>query len=185
MNLLELLMNSGGDQAVPQIARQFGIGEDQAQSALGALLPALSGALGRNMSQGGGGLETILGALGGAQGMGGMDPEALLSSDTTSIGNGILGQLFGSKDVSRAVASRAAEQTGIGGDVMKALLPVAATMLMSTLMKQGGSGNALSALVGGGTSTQQGGGLLGSLASMLDQDKDGNPFDDILGMLGR
>jgi hypothetical protein len=182
MNLMEAILNSGGNNAIPQLARQFGLNENQTQSALAALLPALGGAMNRNAAQGGGGLENILGALGGGQVMD--NPEALLSGETRNTGNDILGQLFGSKDVSRAVASRAAEQTGIGSDILKQLLPVAATMLMSSLAKQGMSGNALSA----GAAPQQsmmGGGLLGSLASMLDQDKDGNPFDDILGMLGR
>jgi hypothetical protein len=49
-------------------------------------------------------------------------------------------------------------------------------------------GNILGAAMGGGmgASGQQGGaGALGGLASMLDMDRDGNPLDDIMGMLGR
>jgi hypothetical protein len=49
----------------------------------------------------------------------------------------------------------------------------------------GGLGDLLGGLLGGGGGqpTQQAG--LGSLASMLDLDRDGNPLDDILGMAGR
>ena len=36
--------------------------------------------------------------------------------------------LFGSKDVSRAVAGHAAKQTGIGADVLKKMLPMVAAM---------------------------------------------------------
>jgi hypothetical protein len=36
----------------------------------------------------------------------------------------------------------------------------------------------------GGAPAQPGGGL-GALASMIDMDRDGNPLDDILGMVGR
>ena len=51
-------------------------------------------------------------------------------------GNGILGHLFGSKDLSRAVASQAAQATGIGQNVLQQMLPVIAAMLMGGLFKQ-------------------------------------------------
>jgi hypothetical protein len=51
-------------------------------------------------------------------------------------GNGILGHLFGSKDLSRAVASQAAQATGIGQDVLQQMLPAIAAMLMGGLFKQ-------------------------------------------------
>ena len=51
-------------------------------------------------------------------------------------GNGILGHLFGSKDLSRAVASQAAQATGIGQQVLQQMLPVIASMIMGGLFKQ-------------------------------------------------
>jgi hypothetical protein len=176
MGLMDMVMGSGGNQAIPEIAQKLGIPESQAHSALGALLPALGGALQQNANSGG--LESLLGMLGGAQPQQVLDnPGAVHAPETTDLGNNILGQLFGSKDVSRAVASRAAEQTGIGSDLMKQLLPVAATMLMGSLMKQN-QGTPAQAFSGNAGSND----LMGCLASMLDQDRDGNPFNDLLGM---
>jgi len=51
-------------------------------------------------------------------------------------GNDVLGQLFGSKDLSRAVAAQAAQATGIGQQVLQQMLPVIASMIMGGLFKQ-------------------------------------------------
>lgn len=175
MNLLDLIQNAGGGNAIGRISSQFGLSDAQTQSALGALLPTLGGALQRNAQQSGG-LEDLLGALGGAQHSQYLDdPSALASPDAVAAGNGILGQLLGSKDVSRALANQASAQTGIGPDVLKALLPMAATLLMGSLNKQSASAAAAPAE----------GGLLGMLTPMLDQNRDGSAMDDILGMATR
>ena len=87
-------------------------------------------------------------------------------------GNAILGHLFGSKDVSRAVASHASQKTGIGSDVLKKLLPLVATMAMGSLSKQTRqpsmqnqlAGLALEQMLGGGRQKPSGlGGLLSGL----------------------
>ena len=51
-------------------------------------------------------------------------------------GNGILGHLFGSKDVSRQVAAGASAQTGIGADVLKKMLPMLASLAMGALAQR-------------------------------------------------
>jgi hypothetical protein len=51
-------------------------------------------------------------------------------------GNTILGQLFGSKEVSRAVAAQAAQMTGIGQEIYKQMLPVMAGTLFKQSMGQ-------------------------------------------------
>jgi hypothetical protein len=51
-------------------------------------------------------------------------------------GNGILGHLFGSKDLSRAVAAQAAQATGIGQQVLQQMLPAIAAMIMGGMFKQ-------------------------------------------------
>jgi len=169
MNLLDTLLNAGGGNAVSQIANQFGLDENQAQSAIGALLPALAGGLQRNTAQEGG-LDSLLGAL--RQGNHSRfldDPSTLSDESTVSEGNGILSHILGSKDVSRQVASAASEQTGIGSDVLKQMLPVVASMAMGALSKQSASGD----------------GIMGILGGMLDSNKDGSVADDVLGMVGK
>ncbi len=86
--------------------------------------------------------------------------------------NAVLAPVFGSKDVSRAVAGRTAEQTGIGADILKRLLPVAAAMLMGGLSKQSAA-----------STNAPGSGDL--LTSLLDRNRNGSVADDVVGLLGR
>jgi hypothetical protein len=171
--LIDMLTNAGGGAAVHQIGERFGLSDQQAGSALSQLAPALLAGLQRNTAQPGG-LDSLLGALSGGRHAEYLDnPELLQQDSTTQDGNAILGHIFGSKDVSRAVAGRAAEQTGIGADVLKKMLPVVATMVMGGLSKQTRAGQAQAPEAGG------------LLSSLLDRNRDGSVADDILGMAGR
>ncbi|MBK7928811.1 MAG: DUF937 domain-containing protein [Bryobacterales bacterium] len=179
MDLLQALMNAQGGGAVRQLSNQFGLGQDQTMAALQQLLPAIAGGLQRNVSQEGG-LEGLLGALMNGNHQRYVDePEALDPEEMRQDGNGILGHLFGSKDVSRQVASHAAERTGIGSDILKQMLPVVAAMAMGALSKQAG-GNAMAA-----SAPQGGGGILDMIAPMLDRNRDGSAADDVLGFVSK
>jgi hypothetical protein len=172
--LIDMLRSAGGGQAVHQIGERFGLSDDQAGNALSQLAPAIMAGLQRNTAQQGG-LDSLLGALSGGHHSQFLDNPQLLAEDaTTQEGNAILGHIFGSKDVSRAVAGRAAEQTGIGADVLKKMLPVVATMVMGGLSKQTGAASGAPAPDAGGV-----------LSSLLDRDRDGSVADDVMGMLGR
>ena len=205
LNLLDMLTQTNGGKGIAQIAQQFGLDEGQAQSAVGALLPALSSGLKRNASQPGG-LEALLGALQNGNHDQYVDqPEKLAEPDTINDGNAILGHLLGSKDVSRAAATKASAQTGLPDGLLKQILPVVASMAMGALSKQnkdsgiagmlagalssGGQssgGGLLGGLLGsvlGGGKKQAGGADLGMLGNLLDADGDGNSMDDIFDML--
>lgn len=196
--LLQQAGAGGGDAgAAPQvdvgaIAQQFGLTPDQANAAVGALLPAVLGGL--KKAEQGGGLGSIADIAG-----------ATSSPATdTDAGNAVLGQIFGSKDVSRSVATAASAQTGISDTIMKAMLPVVAGLVAQQVAKKMGGGMlggiaasvVTSMIAGSGASAASaapaapapapsGGifGSLGGLASMLDANHDGNPLDDILGMV--
>ncbi len=134
--LFEMLNNAGQGNGVDQIARQFGISNQQAQEAMEALLPAFSQGLKRNAADPYG-AGNFLGALASGQHAKYFEDAAnAFSPQGVAEGNGILGHLFGSKDVSRAVASHAAQATGLGQDMLKQMLPVLASMLMGGLFKQ-------------------------------------------------
>ena len=62
MNILNAILGAGDGQAVGALAQQFGLSNDQASSAVGALLPALAGGLQRNVTQQGKS-EALVGAL--------------------------------------------------------------------------------------------------------------------------
>ena len=177
--LLQTILGAAGGGVLQQVAGQFGLDESQAQSAISALLPALTGGVQRNVQQEGG-LESLLGALTGGGHQQYLDDPSTLS-DATSDGNSILGHLLGSKDVSRQVAAQAASQTGLGTDLMKQMLPVVASLAMGALSKQSSSSNLAGMLQGGQSS-----GVMGMLGSFLDQNHDGSMVDDVLkGVAGR
>lgn len=190
-----------------QISRQLGIDQGQAAGAVGAALPLLMGALGRNASQpqgaealfgalqkdhaGGGGIGDLLGAvLGGAQ-----------SRQTD--GAGVLGHIFGGQQA-RAEQSLGAA-TGLGGDRAGQLMKILAPIVMAYLAKRmfsgndGGSGQSMG--LGGGNPTadilgavlgreqqqvRQQGGLGGDLlGAVLDKDGDGDvDLSDVLKLGG-
>ncbi|MBL8144111.1 MAG: DUF937 domain-containing protein [Acidobacteria bacterium] len=178
MNILETILNAQGGGAVKQMGQQLGLGDDQAASVLSALVPALASGVQRN-AQAEGGLEALLGALTRGSHAQYLDQPASLGSALDD-GNGILGHIFGSKEVSRQVAARAASQTGLEASILKQALPMVAAMMMGAMAKQG-SGGPLASSAG----SQAGGGLLSMLTPMLDQNRDGSVVDDVLGMLGK
>jgi len=209
ISLMDMLSGPQGAPAKQQLGQQFGLDENMTQMALKALLPALSAGLQRNAQQPGG-LQALMGALQ----SGGHDryldnPQSLSQRGAVDDGNGILGHLLGSKDMSRSVASHASQRTGIGGDLLKKMLPVVAAMAMGSLSKQSKQPNVAQALMGmlGGAQPQPApkpsglGGLLGSmlggnkqqqqapqgglgaLGGLLDADGDGSAVDDIFAMV--
>ena len=172
MNILETILNAQNGAAVRQMGQQVGLGEGDTITALSALLPALSGGFQNNL-QSAGGLDRLTAALSNGQHQQYLeDPTSL--ANATDDGNGILGHILGSKDMSRQVAANAAAQTGISADVLKQMLPLVAAMMMGGISRQTAQAN-----VAGGP------GLLSMLTPLLDSNRDGSVVDDVLGMLGK
>jgi hypothetical protein len=90
-------------------------------------------------------------------------------------GNAVLGEIFGSKDVSRAVAHSASAQSGLDPSLLKKMLPMLAMLAAGYLAKQRGAG------AGAATAAPE---ARSGFGSLLDMDRDGNPLDDILRMGG-
>jgi hypothetical protein len=179
MNILDTIMSAGNGAAVRQLGAQLGLDEQQTSAAIAALAPALAAGFQRNV-QTPDGLESLTSALA----SGGHErylenPTRLGEAASIADGNGILGHVLGSKDVSRAVADRAAAQTGIGADVLKKLLPLAATLMMASLARRSGSVAPMGAGLGSG------GGIADMLTPLLDRDRDGSIVDDVTSMIGR
>lgn len=190
MNLTDILQQAGG---IESMASELGVPPAMARQGAEALLPAILGGFKKQVQSGGiEGLGGLLGQLGG----GGL-LDSVLGSQPTPVdqGNDVLGQIFGSKDVSRTVAGQAAAQTGLDSGLLKQMLPILAMMVAGYMAKQGGQsgsgggglgdliGNVLGGAVGGGAAPTAGG--LGGLGKMLDMDGDGNPLDDIMGMVNK
>jgi len=181
MDILEAIQGAQGGSAVQQLGQQFGLNGDQVSSALSALVPALAAGFHNNMSSSQG-LDGLLGALGGGQHQRYVDDaNALGHPDTVDDGNGILGHIFGSKDMSRQVAAQASSQSGIGADVLKSMLPVVAAMMMGTMSKRLAQPAGMQANAGSG-----GDALLGMLAPMLESSSEsGSMAGGLAGLVGR
>lgn len=192
MNITDILAQMGGIQSM---ARELGVNEAQAANGAEALIPAILGGLKKQTQSQPGGLEGLGGLLGQLGGSSLLDQ--VLGPQPTDVnqGNAVLGQLFGSKDVSRAVAQNAASQSGLDPSLLKKMLPMLAMLVTGFMAKQRDTGTeSQSSAEGGGLGSLLGGlgGLFGGQAaaasgwaSMLDLDGDGNPLDDILQMAGK
>jgi hypothetical protein len=189
MDITDILGQMGGLQS---IARELGISDSQAAAGATALAPAILGGF-KKQAQAPAGLEGLGGLL--AQLGGGGLLDNVLAKEPTDVGRGneVLGQIFGSKDVSRTVAQNAASQSGLDPSLIKKMLPIVAMLVAGYMAKQ--SGGAALSTVGGGLGGMLGG-LLGGqsqaassansgLGSMLDLNGDGNALDDILRMAGK
>jgi hypothetical protein len=186
----DILAQAGGIQAV---AQQLGVSEADAAKGAAALLPAILGGF-KNQAQanpaGAAGLGGLLDQLGG----GGM-LDNVVGPEPTKVdsGNNILGQIFGSKDVSRTVAQDAAARSGLSPELLKRMLPLLAMLVTGYLARQhgggaaGGLGGALGGVLGGvlGGAAGGGGGAKSGMGSMLDMDGDGNALNDLLRMAGK
>jgi hypothetical protein len=134
--LFDMLAQAQNGQGMEMLARQFNLSQQQAEAAVAALLPAFSQGLKRNTADPSG-LGAFMTAMANGQHAKAFDDAGLaFSQQGVAQGNDVLGQLFGSKELSRAVASQAAQATGIGQQVLQQMLPVIASMLMGGLFKQ-------------------------------------------------
>ncbi len=171
MDIMDILQKTGGLEAM---AGQLGISPGQAQAGAGALLPAILGGMKKQTQQSSGGLGDLIGMIGGLGG-GGLATN-VLGAEPTQVerGNDILGQIFGSKDVSRQVADHASGQSGVDSGTLKKMLPILAMLVSGYLAMKSGSdqeassgggglGGMLGSVLGGGAGGGASGGGLGSI----------------------
>lgn len=189
--LFDMLAQAQNGQGMELLARQFNLSQQQAQLAVEALLPAFSQGLKRNTADPSG-LGSFLSAMASGDHAKYFENAGnAFSAQGVSQGNDVLGQLFGSKDLSRAVAAQAAQATGIGQQVLQQMLPVIASMVMGGLFKQSTNQMPAAGAAGAGNNPlaeiieqmmKQGGlgGMLGGgqpTAPQQQTQKPQNPFD--------
>lgn len=175
MNPTDILKGSGGIEA---IARQLGISPQEAERGASALLPSILEGFGHRTGGDAGGSQRIEDAL--EQLGGGGLADNVIGPEPTAIGKGndILGQIFGSKEVSREVASQAAPATRLDPALLRKMLPILAMLVGGYLSSRsrdggaagGGLGSILGPLIGSLAAGQAGGaagGLGGGLGSIL------------------
>lgn len=206
-DLISILHQTGG---IGAIASQLGISPQVAEAGAAALLPAVVGGFSKQADSAGGGesgLGSLIGLLGG---LGGASLATnVLGPEPTEVdkGNDVLGQIFGSKDVSRTVATHASNQTGLDPALLKKMLPILAMLVAGYMSQQAGGaqspqrgggglggmlGSVLGSVLGGGQTAQPSGGMGGILGGVLGSllgggttKGGGNALDEIIGMAGK
>ncbi|MFC3162296.1 DUF937 domain-containing protein [Ciceribacter thiooxidans] len=134
--LFEMMLRAQNGTAMEAVARQFNLAQEQAAQAVAALMPAFSSGFKRNTAN-----PYDMTALLGAMASGNYakyfeDMTAAFTPQGVADGNTVLEQLFGSKEVSRAIAAQAAQFTGISQDIFKKMMPAMADTIMGGLSKQ-------------------------------------------------
>lgn len=163
VDILDILRQAQGGQAVNNLAHTFNIDRASADAALKSVVPELSQRIERNtLSRGG--VADLVAAIGKASERGYLDnPQALSGDAIKSDGVGYLDQILWGKDQSRALAAKAAQSSGISEALIKQMLPTIAAMMMGGLAKGAGGGIAdiLSKIPGlpGSSPSTDGGGL--------------------------
>lgn len=171
-NLFEILQNAQGGEAMANLAKQFSLTQEQTRAAVEALLPAFSFGL-KNQAA----AENPFAALTFQHLDAFNNASAAFTDQAVQQGQQMVSTLFGSTDAGNAVAAQAAALSGVGQNVLKAMLPVIASILMSGLMKSAATHPSLQDIFGqmmgsmmGGTmpgTANAGGGLPGNLGDIL------------------
>ena len=184
-------MMAQNTEAMKAMARQFGLSQAQVDQAMEALMPAFSTGLKRNANNPMDVGNFLQALAGGHHAQYFENMQKAFSPSGIEEGNGILSHIFGSKEVSRAVAAQAAAVTGIGESILKQMLPVIASIMMGGLFKQstgqmrgstgGGSGNVIADIMaemmkGGYAGSGQSAGANNPLGQMLENMMGGGFF---------
>lgn len=199
IEMMEMLRRSGGLEAV---SKQLGVTPAVAAAGAEALLPAILGGFRKHADTSGGGdagLGSLIGMLG-TLGGGALAANVLGPEPTdTAKGNDVLGQIFGSKDVSRSVAGEAAERTGIDAETLKKMLPILSMLVGGYLSARaagsgtdnGGMLGGLGSIIGdfladkGGHAPAHNKASEGNLGSLIDLGSGANMLDAILDNVGK
>jgi len=182
-SLLSTLTQQLGGDAIQQISAQLGTDPASTQTAVGAALPLLLGALGRNTASpdGAAALSTALQQHDGSvlNNLTGF----LSSGGNTQDGSAILGHVLGGKQ--DAVANSLSQVSGLNAGSTSQLLAMLAPVVLGALGKtqreEGLNAGGLANLLSGEQSHADS--MLGGLASqLLDANHDGSIVDDVVNM---
>lgn len=165
-DMFELFRRAQGGAAFDNLARAYGMTPDQMRAATAALTPAFMQGFQRQAQTSDGSqrfadlfqTETYARAF--------EAQAAALDPKTRDAGEDALGALFGSKEVSRAVAAQAAAASGVQAQIIRSVLPVLASILVGGFMK---------GLQGAQAPGAQGGVMPGPLGDILGQMFGGRP----------
>lgn len=194
MDITELLNSSMGQSIIKSIAGNLGMDEKEASGAVSAAIPTILAGMTKN-AQTKEGAESLNRAIESKHDGSLLDNLSnMLQGHTQELqddGDGILGHVFGNNR--SVIEQRISKKTGVSSGKIGPLLAILAPIVMAYLGKEksqsitgaGGIGDLLGGLLGGGSQTRSGGGIMDFISGALDKDGDGDALDDILDIFGK
>ena len=173
-NLYQILTGAQGGQALDNLAERFGLTHQQTDSAVQALIPALSTAF-MTKAMHPGGMQEIAGAMtDDHHKQAYADPDTAATAQTQDKGGDVAASIFGNSSMVDTVVREAARYTGLPEATLQQMLPVIVSMVLggvATAMHNQGMGGMLGQLASSGLGSMFGqgagaapaGGLFGSI----------------------
>jgi hypothetical protein len=134
--LFDMMMQAQNGAAMEAMSKQFNIAQEQATKAMAALMPAFSSGFKRSATNPYNFTSLMQSIASGNYAKYFEDMSKAFTPEGIADGNNVLARLFGSKEMSRAIAAQAAQMTGIGQDIYQRMLPVMADTLVGGLFKE-------------------------------------------------
>jgi hypothetical protein len=184
----EMITQRISGAAAGQFSQRLGISESTAQTAVQLAVPLILAALARNASQPQGAQELHQAVASDHDGSILDQLSSYLGNPQAANGSGILGHVLGGQRP--AVESNLAQATGIDQNSAGSLLEMVAPLVMGAVGRQqqqnGLDPDGLSQFLvqQQQAEAQTNPGLMGTLSSMLDSNRDGNVADDLSRMAG-
>ena len=172
-NLTEIMNAAQSGQAFQNLAAQYGITPQQAESAVKSFLPGLSMGL-QNKAETPDGFASLLELMTGQahlKAFTGQNTPA--EPETVEAGKDALGTIFGTQATQQAIAQHAATMSGISNSIMNAMMPAITSMIVGGLFK-GAANTGLGGMLGQmmpqmNQPAAQPGGLAGMWTQMVGQ----------------
>lgn len=134
--LFDMMTHAQNGDAIEAMAKQFGLAQEQMTEAMAALMPAFSTGLKRTATNPYDFSSLMTAVASGNYLKYFEDMGQAFSPQGVADGNTILAQIFGSKEVSRAVAAQAAQMSGINQDIYKQMMPAIANAIVGGFFRQ-------------------------------------------------
>ena len=134
--LFDLMMQAQNGKALEAFSTQFGLAQEQMAKAMAALTPAFSTGLKRSAANPYDFSAMMTSLMSGNYTKYFEDVSAAFSPQGIADGQQFMAQIFGSGDVQKAVAEQAAKVTGVGQDMLRAMMPAMASAMAGGLIKE-------------------------------------------------
>ena len=184
----EMITQRISGAAAGQLAQRLGVSESTAQTAVQLAVPLILAALARNAAQPQGAQELHQAVASDHDGSILDHLSSYLGNPQAANGSGILGHVLGGQRP--AVENNLAQATGLDPNSAGSLLEMVAPLVMGAVGRQqqqdGLDPDGLSQLLAQEQQAEAAAnpGLMGTLSSMLDSNRDGNVADDLSRMAG-